>query len=239
MSESVNDSPLRNGNITSSTCFKLFGSNSIYNTYIEEKNLERKLGRSLTSEAYSNDMAWGTFLESRVNDLLGTSYYLCSNDTSVHKDYDFWSGTKDFIIYDGNTKVGISELKCYQPKNFAKYSDAIMLHDFTILKKDFAKEYWQAVSNAIIEQVDIAELLCYCPYKSELSAIRQMAVDYDKADSWKYDFIYKKEDSWLAWIPDGGYYKNLNIFRFIVPQTDKDLLTSKIKEAGKLLINIK
>lgn len=35
----------------------------------------------------------------------------------------------------------------------------------------------------------------------------------------------------LAYLPDGGHYKNLNIFRFEVPIADKEFLTERIKKA--------
>ena len=238
MSE-ISENILRIGRFTSSNNYRLVGTPAVAKTYIEEKCIERKLGRSIDVDFYSIETSWGIFLEPRVDLLLGIGYSLCSNETSVHKHLDYLAGTKDFIINSGSDKIGIAELKCYQPKNFAKYTDALMTKDVEVIKKGFPKEYWQAVSNAIIENVQIVELISYCPYKSELQEIRDMAIDYKEADSWKYDFIYKKSDSWLAWIPDGGYYKNLNKFRFEVPEADKILLIDKIKEAGKLLIPIK
>lgn len=219
----------RNGNFTSSQAHKLTGAPKPFATYVAEKNLERKLNSSIESEAYSQPMAWGNFLEQRVHDMLGTEYELCSDTTDVHPTINYWAGSKDFIVRGKK----ISELKCYQLKNFALYTDALLTKDTELLKNEFEKEYWQAVSNAIISEVPVAELISYCPYESELPDIREMAIDYNEPDAWKYRFIY--ENTILPCLKDGGYYKNLNIFEFEVPQKDIDFLTARVLEAGKLL----
>ena len=67
----------RHGNFTSSSIYKLlskdksgkgFGTPAL--GYIEEKKIERRLRRSITTDSYSRDMAWGLFLEQRVFSLL-------------------------------------------------------------------------------------------------------------------------------------------------------------------------
>ncbi len=40
-------------------------------TYIEEKNMERRLQRCLTNEVDAHALTWGKFLEARVNDIIG------------------------------------------------------------------------------------------------------------------------------------------------------------------------
>lgn len=235
---SITENTLRIGSFTSSNIHKLmtlakdgsFGKPAL--TYISEKNIERKMGRSLECETTSNVMAWGIFLEQRVLDLIGLEYKHSSTETDQHPDYDFWTGSKDMIV-EG---LKISEVKCYQPKNFALYTDALMTKDISIIRSECPEEYYQAISNAIINNVPKTELISYMPYRSELEAIREMANNYDGSDQWKYRFIAEKEDSWLAWLPDNGYYKNLNVFEFVVPEEDKILLTSKVIAAGKLLI---
>jgi hypothetical protein len=202
-------------------------------TYIEEKNLERKLGRSIDTGAYSRDMAWGTFLEKRVFDKLEYGYELVSDKTVVHPSIKYWSGSTDLIF--PQKKIG--EIKCYQPKNFAKYTDVLLLKNIELLKTEFPQEYWQIVSNSIINKVLIGEAISYMPYQSELAEIREMAEYMDSPDQWKYRFIAESEDSSLAYLPDNGYYKNLNRFEFEVPQEDKDFLTERVKLAGSMLIN--
>lgn len=235
----------RHGNFTSSNIYKLLSKDKSGKDfgvpalgYIEEKNIERRLGRSIATDSYSRDMAWGLFLEQRVFDLLPFGYSLESQTTDMHPTIDCWAGSKDLIVYG----VKVSDIKCYQPKNFALYSDAINEGDLDKFKENFPKEYWQLVSNAIINEVPKAEAICYMPYKSEIEAIQYMAANYegDKPQG-HYLFIHESKAphySDLAHLPDGGYYKNLNIFEFTVPQDDIDLLTEKVLLARELLVKL-
>ena len=86
----------------------------------------------------------------------------------------------------------------------------------------------QIVSNACIDDVEIGEAITYMPYVSEYEDIKEMAEGYDGADAWKYKFIRDLPVEDLPFLPDGGYYKNINKFAFIIPQEDKDLLTSRV-----------
>lgn len=231
----------RIGNITSSNISKLikvdktgkgFGVPAL--TYIEELNIERRLGRAIQTEAYSTDMAWGKFCEWYVyENLLGFEYHLTAEETDMHPTIDFWSGSKDLIVIGKK----IAELKCYQPKNFCKYTDAILTQDIAHIRKEFDSEYWQAVSNSIINNTPFAELISFMPYQSELEAIRTMVSEYDGLDEWKYKFIVERPDIALAYIPEASQYKNLNRFEFEVPEEDKTALELRVLEAGKLLIS--
>lgn len=232
----------RIGNYTSGKIYKLMANGKGVNgfgalaiTYIEEKNLERKLGRSISTDAYSRDMAWGSFLEKQVYNYLEFGYNLVSKETFTHSAIPYWSGSPDLIM--PGKKIG--EIKCYQPKNFAKYADVLMQQNAELLKTECPEEYWQCVSNAIINKVPTAEAIAYMPYESELPIIAEMAADYDEADQWKYRFIYESDKSALAYLPDYGYYKNLNRFEFEVPQADIDLLTERVKLAGTMLTGLK
>lgn len=219
----------RIGNFTSSQIYKLCGAPAPIKTYVAKKNLERKLNTSIETEAYSQPMAWGTFLEQRVHEFLGLDYILCSNETDVHPTISSWAGSKDFIVKGKK----VAELKCYQLENFALYTDAILSKDVKFIKEEFPKEYWQAVSNAIINNVKVAELISYCPFESELPEIKDMALNYSGDDAWKYRFIY--ESNALPCIKDGGFYNNLNTFSFEVPKEDIDFLTNRVLESQKKL----
>lgn len=230
---------LRIGNFTSSNIYKLMTNGKAKGTlsekaltYISEKNIERKLNRSVENSGYSKDMAWGLFLEQRVHDLLGMEYQLTSNQTDQHPDINFWVGSKDLSVR--GLKIG--DIKCYQLLNFSYYTDCILSGDLELFKKEFPKEYWQLVSNAVINKVPKAEAVTYCPYYSELDEIREMALDYNDFDAWKYRFIYESNPEDLANLPDNGHYKNLNRFEFDVPLDDIELLKTRIETAGKLLI---
>lgn len=203
-------------------------------TYIQEKQIERRMGRSLEVDAYSRDMTWGLFLEQRVHSFLfDNDYKLLSKETKSHPTIGYWSGSADLV----KAAVKVGDIKCYQPKNFALLTDAILLQDIENFKSKFPKEYWQLVSNAIIHGVPNAESISYMPYQSELNELRESADSYDDpGNEWKYRFITESLDNALAYLPDNGYYNNLNRFEFEIPQQDKDFLTSRVIEAGKLLL---
>lgn len=237
---SITENKARIKAFTSSEIFKLLingkgpgGIGDKAQTYIKEKNLEAKLGRSIKTDAYSKDIAWGGFLEPRVESLIDFGWKLVSNETVVHPKYSFWAGSKDLEF--AKSKVG--EIKCYQPKNAALYADALMTQDIDVVRKECPEEYWQGVSNAIINEVKTVALFSYIPYQSELAEIREMAEMYDGPDQWKFRFIAESPDSSLAYIPDGGYYKNLTSFEFEVPQEDVDLLTNRVVFCASLLVD--
>jgi len=207
-------------------------------TYIAEKNMERRLGRSLTIESNAHNLSWGKLVERRAFDLLGREYRLCSSDTIEHKELkDIWSGSPDLIKYDeGKTVV---DIKCPMTlKSFCQFSDCKNIEEVREEHPDGEDYYWQLVSNAILTESKYAELIVYCPYRSELDAIRDMASNYD-GDQNKVAWINWASDADLPYLPDGGYYKNLKIIRFEVPYEDMLLLTEKVLAAGKLLIEIK
>lgn len=98
--------------------------------------------------------------------------------------------------------------------------------------KDGDKYYWQLVSNSILNNTRYAELIVGVPYYSEMPKVKMLA-DGNPDCYW----IAMAGDDELPFLPDGGYYKNLNIIRFEVPKEDKEFLTNKVIEASKLLID--
>lgn len=231
---------LRIGRFTSSEIWKLmvkgrgeYGFGEKATTYIKEKNLEIKLGRSIRTEAYSKAIAWGTVVERYVfEEKLGLEYELLSKSTDVHPTIPFWSGSKDLIVR--HKKIG--EIKCYEPKHFAEYTDALLTGNAEFIKQECPEEYWQMVSNAILNQVPVAEAISFIPYKSELAELREFVSNYDCTDPWKYRFIVESDDEALPHIPDESMYKSLNRVEFEIPAKDIELLTERVTTAGKLLI---
>lgn len=233
----------RRGRFTSSNIFKLIPEGTFHGfqkpaiTYIKDKQIEIRMKRCLDVGGYSQTAAWGEFMEMVIFNLLGLEYKISSKETKLHPDKllsRYWSGSCDLEV----PGIKIGEIKCYQPKNFALYSDALLKKDIEVLKKDFKQEYWQMVSNAAIHQVKRAEAIAYMPYESEMEDIRDLAASYEGADMWKYRFIYEKPSSELAVLPNDGYYCNVNNFEFKVPQEDIDLLEIRVLEASQLLKNI-
>lgn len=237
MEATINTNIERIGNITSSEIVALVNSKKTFDTYVYECNLERKLGRSISTETNSKPTSWGKLVEKRVFDILGMEYILSSNQTDLHPQIKYWAGSKDGIKHDeGKTVFDIKSP--YTLKSFCQLADCETIEQVRNNHKDGEKYYWQLVSNACINDCQWAELIVYCPYQSELATIREMAANID-GDQNKIAWINWSTDDDLPYLIKGGYYKNLHIIRFEVPQTDKDLLTTKVLEAGKLLIDFK
>ena len=95
--------------------------------------------------------------------------------------------------------------------------------------------YWQIVSNSILLNCKYGELIIFVPYRSQLEEIRELTQNYS-GDQNPIAWINFAGDKSLPYLPDDGYYTNINIIRFEIPQSDKDSLTERVKEAGKLLI---
>lgn len=242
---------IRVGNFTSSKVVALttvakdkvsFGAPAL--TYIDEKNMERRLGRSIDAETDARPLTWGKLLEKRTFNLLGMEYVLSSTETDIHPTIPYWAGSKDGIKHDqGKTVI---DIKCPMTlKSFCQLVDPLYegLSGTEAMNKirDKHKEgdtyYWQLVSNAIINDAKYAELIVYMPYFSELDDIRFMAQSVDADQLSKHYWIGMANNLELPFILDEGYYKNVNVIRFEVPQEDKELLTDCVKRAGKILIN--
>lgn len=233
----------RVGNFTSSEIVALtkvakdgksFGAPAM--TYISECNMERRLGRSLTDEVNARPLIWGKMVEARVFELMGLEYSLVSSDTVVHPTIPFWAGSPDGVAEDT-----VADIKCpITLKSFCQLVDPLYqgltgmaaMNAIRDTHKDGDKYYWQLVSNAILTSSNFAELVVYVPYKDELTEIREMA----EGNSNAY-WIWSASDDELPHLIEGGYYKNINVIRFEVPQADKDLLNQKVMSAGRLLLN--
>ena len=243
--ETINASKYRIGNFTSSEIHNLtslnrkgdgFGAAAL--TYIEETNMKRLLGRSLNADMNSKPTSWGNLLEPRVFDLLGLDYTYSSQVTDMHPTIDYWAGSKDGTRESDERAV--IDIKCpWTIKSFCQlvmpiYKGLTGIEAMNAIRessKDGDKYYWQLVSNAIINNCDFAELIIYMPYQSELLAINQMAQGNPSVKWMEY-----VSDSEIPYILDGGYFKNLNVIRFEVPRSDKDLLTNCVIKSGEMLI---
>lgn len=227
----------RIGSFTSSEIWKLtklakngkdFGVPAL--TYIEEKNMERRLGRSLTTEVDARATTWGKTLERFAFEQLGFDYDLCSQDSIVHPTIPFWTGTPD--VRKPNS---VGDIKCpLTLKSFCGLVDQIIANqpELTIEcirenHSDGEKYFWQLVSNAILTDSEYAELIVFCPYQSQLPEIKLMADDVY--------WIANAEDHDLPYLIDGGYYSNINVIRLHVTQADKDRLTECVLRAGEYL----
>ena len=225
---------MRTGYFTSSSIWKLttrgrnkvdFGAPAL--TYISEKKMELKLGRSLNSEITSHPTSWGNLLERRTFDLLDMDYKLVSKDRLVHPEITNYSGAPDCI-----KKNVVVDIKC--PFTMKSFCELVDINSAEMFKEECPEYYWQLVSNAILTSSQYAELVVYCPYIYELKSIRSMVDDFD-GDSSEFNWIKYAKDNQLPWLNEGFNYKNLNIFTFEVPEIDKQLLTKSVIDAVKVL----
>lgn len=237
----MNASIKRVGNLTSSEIVALtkegkaagaFGKPAL--TYIEECNMERRLLRSICDESNARPLSWGKLVEIMPFRELGIEYTLNSQETHLHPEFDFWAGSADgFKLDEGKT---VFDIKCPMTlKSFCQLADSKTIDEVREKHKDGEKFYWQLVSNSVIHSCRFAELIVYMPYKSQLQDIREIALDAEPQDIYKYFWIANGNDEELPHLLEGGYYKNIYTIRFEVPQADKDHITNLVKAAGKLL----
>jgi len=241
----------RIGNFTSSRIEALttlakngidFGKPAI--TYIEEKNNERKLGRSLNQETTARPTTWGKYIESRVFNLLGLAYKLVSDQTIMHPTIDCWSGSPDIYKTENDKKI-VADIKCpFTLNSFCGLvnplvdckgngNEAIKL--IRANHKDGEKYYWQLVSNAILIGADEAELIVYAPYFSELAEIKEDVANMGEEQN-ELAWIYFNRDEIFPYLVDDGYYKNINVIQFDIPKKDKEFLTERVLKAKLRLI---
>jgi hypothetical protein len=219
----------RNGNFTSSQIYRLCGAPKPAQTYIQKKNFERKLKRSITGETNAKAANWGKLLEMRAFELLGFEYQMKSKETLRHPEINYWLGSPDIITTD---KVG--DIKC--PWTLDSFCQLVenCTKGIETFKDEHPDYYFQLLSNAIITGKSKIELVVYVPYQDELQDIREMTSNFDGNQN-PYSFIYFAEDNDLPYLNKEGEYKNLNIFTWDVPANEKEFLTTKVKQYGNQL----
>jgi hypothetical protein len=238
----------RNGNFTSSEIVALMSNGKVKGsfgkpalTYIEECNMERRLGRSISDESNARPLVWGKLCETLVFDLLPINYKLCSQETIAHSSVSCWKGSPDMEKFDEGKTV--CDIKCpHTLKSFCQLVQPFyeglrgmdLINAIRAEHKDGEKYYWQLVSNAILTKSKHAELIVFAPFRSQLDEIRSRA---QKDGNPNYYWIWSSSDDELPWLPDGGYYSNINILRFEVPVEDKIALHERVVEASKCLID--
>lgn len=218
--------------------------------YISEKNMERKLCRSLDNDSNARSVTWGKWMEQHCFNLLGIEYSLCSQETIVHPTIPFFSGSPDGVKEDTVIDIknpitlksfcqlvdplydGLDGMDCINALRFGYIDGSGLQHK---PHKDAEKYFYQLVGNAILTNSKYAELIIHVPFLSQIEEIRESVSMYDGEDQYKYRFIAEAPVTELPYLVDDGFYKNLNIIRFEVPEADKEFLTNKILKAGELL----
>lgn len=200
-----------------------------FDTYVKEKQRERKLGIELSLDANARPLAWGNAMESYVfNTFLDTSYTLESKNTDLHPS-GIWCGTKDV-----KKKDLVGDIKCpFTRVSFCDLVEIIDLGSIEVFRKDEPDYYWQLVSNAILCKVNFAELIVWYPYASEMTAILEHISNIDDFELQKgVDWInYDHDRKQTPYMPDSSKYKNINRFVFEVPKEDKEMLEKQMRLA--------
>lgn len=219
-------------------------------TYINETNMERRLGRSISDESNARPLTWGKLGEEYLfAHNLGPEYEIISKETIQNPEIDYHTGSPDGIKYNGSLKIGV-EFKCPMTlKSFCTFVDLWKLGGINAIREgievngvmykkhpDGEKYYQQCVSNAILLGVDLFELIIFMPYYEELELLREMAHQKDGEEIHKYYWIAMGNDDELPHLKKGMYYKNVYKMAFGIPKEDKEFLIRQIKEAGNYLI---
>lgn len=238
----------RNGNFTSSEIFRLMkpgkgeGTYSVDSqTYIDECNRERRLGRSIEVQTDARPLTWGKCVEKRAFNVLSTDYTLCSQVTIRHPEIEFWLGSPD-----ATTQTIVSDLKC--PLTLTSFCQMVdpfydkkgrLIHEALTIEavrenhRDGDKFFWQIVSNGVLTGKRKGQLIVYVPYEEELDEIKTIADGNPD-----YYWIWAAENEKLPYLIKGKHYKNVNVIEFDILDRDIEALTNRVKECGESLIPI-
>jgi hypothetical protein len=227
------------GNFSSSEIVRLVGSRKVRETYIAERNMERRLGRVLKKDFSSRDTSWGHLMEYWGFGLLPTSYSLISDKTIVSPIVSSWVGSPDAV---NNTEPkAICDIKGLQLKALCEMIDAWKKGGITEVRENTEsgeKFYWQEVSNACLWGARVGEIILVCPYKSQLDDVRAAASRYDGPDPGRFSWVPFADDEALPYLlDDGDYYKNITVMRFDIPSIDKCKVHDSVVAAAKELKN--
>jgi len=237
----------RLGRITSSWIAALMSNGKKEGTFgapfytaVDECVMEAKLGLPLDAEVNSRPLSWGNCCEKHVLEapnILSTEYRPQSKGTLMHPTIQRWAGTPDALKFKGSEPFAVCDVKCpYTRKSFATFSECKTIEEVRTNHKDGEKYYWQLVSNAILTGVDVAELIVFAPYFSELQAIRDIADSWpDESETFRFKWIAFASYKELPYINEDGHYKHLHTIQFEVPQADKDALTARVLAAAELI----
>lgn len=232
----MNSTTKRFGTFSSSNIWKLMtkdrkgiGWGAPALKYMKQVQHELNLGRSINPERDSRATSWGRFVEKRAFDVLSLKYKLVSTDKRyVHPETPLWTGLPDLLAEET-----IGDVKC--PFSLEVFCDKIdSLAAIEVYKEEFPEDYYQLVSNAILTGSKYAEAVIYVPYQEELATIREMASNFDGNQN-SIAWLNWAEDDELPYLIKGGRYKNINIFRFEVPEIDKKNLSDTVLRAIELL----
>jgi hypothetical protein len=232
---------------------KILGATTL--SYIKEKVREEKLMRSLESESHARSLTWGKVMERYVFERKLDMNYRDGNQQGrvEHQTIARWNGIPDALRATIDNNI-VGDIKC--PWSLTAYCDTVeaIKAGLDVYKVDKADNYWQLVSNACLleSKLDIdfnqGESIIYVPYVSELPDIRDwISQDFvPEAEGltpflceWIYNqivgFLTDGQEPSFPYLMDASEYTNLTSWTFDIPQTDKELLTSRVEMAVKEL----
>jgi len=239
------DHELRIGKFTSSQAHRLvgFGRNKkdpsvAFDTYVKDVYIETIMQRPITPETNAKALRWGSLMEHVMFDVIGFDfgyYEMTHNETIQSKICSVHSGTPDMIKQNC-----IGEIKSYYLKNFYDLTTVLQQRNIELLKKEFTKEYWQCVSNALLCDTEYAELFVFMPKKKVLLGIFESIRDTDYLQQKGLnpsDYLFYTDDNIesFEYIPDDVLFPTITSFEFKVTQEDKDLLLMRLGMAENKL----
>lgn len=206
-------------------------------TLIQECNYERMLGRSICEDTNSRPTSWGHLVELKAFEVLGFDYKLASQETIVHPTIKCWAGSPDGIKIGENGNTVFDIKSPYTLKSYCQMYDCKTIEELRENHKDGEKYFYQLVSNAILTDCNKAELISFCPFKSELQSIRELAGKLPEEQQRHLYWIATSTDEDLPYIPDGNpNYDHIHKISFEVTQEMKDHLTNRVIIASSMLI---
>lgn len=247
----------RYGTFSSSQIYKLMskgrGNWSIdnvgasFNTYLKEKYREIKLQKPINPPIHTRPIVWGKVMEGYVFENHLSLNYKEMNEFGrlSHPELKQWTGIPDTMRKDV-----VCDIKC--PTSLTQFCDLIdSFESAEALKKEKPEYYWQLVSNAILTDVDKAELIVYMPFESELKNVLEYVADTELQvsglTSFQWEWIFHEIQNYqydniipsnVPYLNDKGSYSNLTKFEFDIPAEDKKTLTERVKLATEQLNQI-
>ncbi len=209
-------------------------------TLIQECNWERKLGRSIDEDTNSRPTSYGHLVEKYAFNKLGYEYKLASQETIVHPTIKCFAGSPDGIRYsdDSKTPIAVIDIKSpYTLKSFCQIYDCKTMDELRENYKYGEQYYWQLLANSILTECKFAELIAFCPFKSELNDIIYMAAEEAEELQKHYYWIAQASHEDLPYIPDGNpNYDHIHKISFEINQDDVKRLTERVILASTMLI---